>query len=196
LFAFGAVILLLYTWPLKYLGLGELMIFLIWGPVMVTGVYLVLAGGVWTDNLWSVALAGIPFGLSVVSINIGKHIYKSEADRSKGVGTLPVRIGEKAARYANIGILILIYLIILYQIFVPRFFTPVMLIVFLAIKRLIQTVGVHSQPRPVKPPKGWPAWPTWFSGFAFHHNRLFSEMLILGLIADCMLRVFLPSFWR
>jgi 1,4-dihydroxy-2-naphthoate octaprenyltransferase len=196
LFVFGAIILLFYTWPLKYLGLGELSIFLIWGPLMVTGVYHVLAGGGWTDNLWNVALAGVPFGLSVVSINIGKHIDKSEADRSKGVGTLPVRIGEKAARYANIGVLISIYLIILYLIFVPRFFTPVMLITFLALKRLIQTVGVHMQPRPVEAPKGWPAWPTWFSGFAFHHNRLFSSLLILGLIADSMLRVFLPSFWR
>ena len=46
LFAFGAIILLIYTWPLKYLALGELAIFLIWGPVLVTGVYLVLSGGV------------------------------------------------------------------------------------------------------------------------------------------------------
>jgi 1,4-dihydroxy-2-naphthoate octaprenyltransferase len=86
LFAFGAVVLLFYTWPLKYLGLGELSIFLIWGPIMIAGVYIVLNQG-WDANVWNVALAGVPFGLSVVSINIGKHIDKSGDDRKKGVGT-------------------------------------------------------------------------------------------------------------
>ena len=194
LFAFGALVLLFYTWPLKYLGLGELAIFLIWGPILVTGVYIVLAGGS-TTNIWNVALAGVPFGLSVVSINIGKHIDKSAEDRKKGVGTLPVRIGEKAARYINMAVIVLIYLVILYLIFVPRFFSPVLLIVFLAGKRIVLAVGVHTKPRPAEPPKEWPGWPTWFSGFAFFHNRLFSDLFVIGILADCLLRIFLPTFW-
>ena len=194
LFAFGALALLFYTWPLKYLGLGELLIFLIWGPILVAGVYIVLAGG-WTDNVWNIALAGVPFGLSVVSINIGKHIDKSAEDKKKGVGTLPVRIGEKAARYLNIAVFVLMYAVILYLIFVPFYFTPVMLIVFLAWKRLLYAIGVLTKPRPAEPPKEWPGWPTWFSGFAFHHNRLFSNLLVLGVLADTLLRIFLPSFW-
>ena len=194
LFAFGALVLLFYTWPLKYLALGELAIFLIWGPILVAGVYIVLTRGS-LDNIWNVVLAGIPFGLSVVSINIGKHIDKSAQDKQKGVGTLPVRIGEKATRYINMAVLVGIYAIILYLIFVPRFFTPVMLIVFLAGKRLLIAVGVHTKPRPVEPPKEWPGWPTWFSGFAFYHNRLFSNLFILGLFADVLLRLFLNGFW-
>ena len=193
LFAFGALVLLFYTWPLKYLGLGELFIFLIWGPILVTGVYIVLARG-WTDNVWNIALAGVPFGLSVGSINIGKHIDKSEEDKKKGIGTLPVRIGEKAARYVNIGVFILIYAVILYLVFVPRYFTPVILIVFLAGKRLLYAVGVLTKPRPAEPPKEWPGWPTWFSGFAFYHNRLFENLFLLGLLADTFLRIF-TNFW-
>jgi 1,4-dihydroxy-2-naphthoate octaprenyltransferase len=195
MFAFGVLVLLFYTWPLKYWGLGELAIFLIWGPILVTGVYLVLAHG-WTDNVLNIALAGVPFGLSVVSINIGKHIDKSAEDKIKGVGTLPVRIGEKAARLINIIIFILIYVIILYLIFGPCYFTPLMLIVLLAGKRLLMAVGVHTRPRPVEPPKEWPGWPTWFSGFAFYHNRLFSNLFLLGLLLDVLLRHFLPSFWQ
>ena len=95
LFAFGALVLLFYTWPLKYLALGELCIFLIWGPILVAGVYSVLARG-WTPVTWYVALAGVPYGLSVLSINLGKHIDKFAEDTKKGVGTLPVRLGEKA----------------------------------------------------------------------------------------------------
>ena len=194
LFAFGALVLLFYTWPLKYLGLGELAIFLIWGPILVTGVYIVLARG-WTSDVWNVALAGVPFGLSVVSINIGKHIDKSVQDKAKGVGTLPVRIGERTSRYLNMAVLGLIYLVILYLIFVPRFFTPVMLIVFFAGKRILLAIGVHTKPRPTEPPKEWPGWPTWFSGFAFYHNRLFSNLFVLGLFADVLLRLFVHGFW-
>jgi 1,4-dihydroxy-2-naphthoate octaprenyltransferase len=192
-FALGALLVLFYTWPLKYLALGELAIFLVWGPIMVGSVYIVLAKG-WTDSVWWVAVAAIPFGLSVVSINIGKHIDKSSEDKKKGVGTLPVRIGEKTARYLNIAVFVLMYAVILYLIFVPRYFTPVMLIVILAGKRLLLAVAVLTKPRPAEPPKEWPGWPTWFSGFAFYHNRLFSNLFVLGLIADTILRV-ATDFW-
>src|SRR5512140_2132477 len=35
LFAFGSLVLLFYTWPMKYWALGELAIFIIWGPIMI-----------------------------------------------------------------------------------------------------------------------------------------------------------------
>jgi 1,4-dihydroxy-2-naphthoate octaprenyltransferase len=194
LFAFGAVILLFYTWPLKYIGLGELFIFLIWGPVMIVGVYVVLAKG-WTDNAWLVAIAGIPFGLSVASINIGKHIDKMEDDKKKGVGTLPVKLGDKAARYVNMAAILLAYLVILYLIIFPRYFTPVMLIVFFAGQRALLALRVLNQPRPEEPPEGFEFWPTWYSAFNFHHNRAYGGLLILGLIMDTLLRIFLPEFW-
>jgi 1,4-dihydroxy-2-naphthoate octaprenyltransferase len=157
-------------------------------------VYVVLAKG-WTDNVWNVALAGVPFGLSVVSINVGKHIDKMKDDRQKGVGTLPVRIGETAARYVNIAILVLIYLVVVYLVFVPCYFTPLMLIIFLAGKRLLTSVKILSKPRPETAPPGYPFWPTWFSAFNFNHNRLFGGLFILALIGDTLLRIFLPTFW-
>jgi 1,4-dihydroxy-2-naphthoate octaprenyltransferase len=194
LFIFGSLALLFYTWPLKHIALGELFIFLIWGPVMVSGVYLVLARGM-TDSVWSVALAAVPYGLSVVSINIGKHIDKSEQDRKIGVGTLPVVIGEKAARMVNMVVVAGIYLVILYLVFFAQYFTPVLLIVLLAGKRALYTFGVHSKPRPTEPPKEWAAWPAWYSGFAFYHNRLFGNLFLLGILVDVVLRIFLPGFW-
>lgn len=195
LFLFGILMVLFYTWPLKYIGLGELSIFLIWGPIFFVGVYLVLSQGEWTPQIWNVALAGVPFGLSVASINVGKHIDKMEEDRRKGVGTLPVKIGEKAARYVDMAGLVLAYLTIVYLVFVPRFFTPVMLIVFLAGKRALLALNVLSKPRPTEPPTGWNAWPTWFSAVTFYHNRMFGGLLILGILADTLLRIFVPQFW-
>ena len=158
---------------------------------MITGVYFVLSH---TWN-WNVVLAGVPFGLSVVSINIGKHIDKSEADRAKGVGTFPVRAGEAAARRVNQASIILIYVVIAYLVFVSRYFTPVMLIIFLAYKEALMAINVMNKPKPAECPEGWPAWPVWFAGFAFQHNRKFGGYLILGLVVDMLLRMFLPTFW-
>lgn len=194
LFTFGALVLLFYTWPLKHVALGEFCIFLIWGPIMAAGVYLVIARGM-VDSVWGAAFAAIPFGLSVVSINIGKHIDKSAEDKVKNVGTLPVVIGEKSARYLNMAVILLIYLIILYLVFISRYFTPILLLVLLAGKRALIALAVHTKQRPAEPPKEWPAWPTWFSGFAFHHNRLFSNLFILALILDVVIRLVLPGFW-
>ena len=190
LFAFGAVILLFYTWPLKYWALGELSIFLIWGPVMVAGVYFVLLAGMGGDtaNLWHVALAGVPFGLSVASINIGKHIDKMDDDKKKGVGTFPVRVGETFARIVNITALLVAYAVLIYMV-ATGFFTTFLLMVLFAGQRLLYAVAVLSKPRPDGPPEGLEAlWPTWFSGFCFYHNRLFAGLLILGLLLDTVVR--------
>ena len=199
LFAFGALTLLAYTYPFKYWGLGELAIFLIWGPVMIAGVYLVLAlimnNHTIPPTLWNVALAGVPFGLSVASINIGKHIDKLDDDKAKGVGTFPVRVGEQFARRVDQIAIVLIYAVIVYLVFVTRYFTPVLLIVFFAFKHAVSAIKLLSNPRPAKAPEGYPTWPTWFSAITFFHNRHFGGMLILGLILDALLRIFLPGFW-
>jgi 1,4-dihydroxy-2-naphthoate octaprenyltransferase len=79
----------------------------------------------------------------VASINVGKHIDKRLEDKAKSVTTLPVLIGETAARVINVTVIILAYASILYLVFLSRFFTPAMLLVFLdskdawkAVKRL------------------------------------------------------------
>jgi len=190
LFAFGALILLFYTWPLKYWALGELAIFLIWGPIMIAGVYFVLALGHGGDfsNLWNVALAGIPFGLSVASINVGKHIDKMNDDKKKGVGTFPVRVGQTFARYVNIFSIVLAYAVVIYLV-VSGYFSTFMLFVLFALQRALYAVMALSKPRPEGPPKGFEAfWPTWFSGFCFYHNRMFGGLFILGVLLDTFLR--------
>lgn len=192
MFAFGALMLLFYTYPLKYFALGELAIFLIWGPIMIAGVYFVLAQH-WN---WNVALAGIPFGLCVASINIGKHIDKRLEDKAKGVTTLPVLIGETAARILNISAIVLAYALVLYLIFISRYFTPVMLIVFIAGREAWKALQRLAKPRPTEPPAGYPIWPRWFSTVSFVHNRSFGNLFLLGLLLDSLLRVFLPLYWH
>lgn len=195
LFAFGALILLFYTWPLKYWALGELAIFLIWGPIMIAGVYFVLALGKGGDfsNIWYVALAGIPFGLSVASINVGKHIDKMIPDKEKGVGTFPVRVGQTFARYVNMAAIVIAYAVVIYLV-VTGYFSVFMLLILFALKRAFYAVAVLSKPRPEGPPAGFEAfWPTWFSGFCFYHNRMFGGLFILGVLLDTFARLFEQS---
>ena len=189
LFGFGIITLLFYTWPLKHIGLGEFIIFLIWGPVFVGGVFYVLTG-VWD---WTVALAGVPFGLSVASINVGKHTDKLLADSRKEVRTLPVIIGEKAARYVTMVAILLAYLVFIYLVFFPRYFTPILLIILFAIPRAKLAFQTLLKPRPETPPAGFEYWPTWFSAVAFYHNRMFGGLMVLGLIIDTLLHVFAPN---
>lgn len=195
LFTFGILMILFYAYPLKYWGVGELVIFLNWGLILVPGVYAVLSGGV-TPNLGNVALAGLAFGLGFGSFNWGKHVDKLNADKIKGVRTLPVRIGETAARYINIAALVLSYAIVIYLIFGVHFFTPVMLIVFLAGIRAWNVIKLLSNPRPTEPPPGFALWPRWFSTPQLRHIRLFGGLYMLGLLVDNLVRFFLPTFWH
>jgi 1,4-dihydroxy-2-naphthoate octaprenyltransferase len=190
LFVFGAIVLLAYTYPFKYWGLGEFAIFLIWGPIMVSGVYLVLAFGSNGDmsNVWEVALAGVPFGLSVASINIGKHIDKMKDDKAKGVGTFPVRVGQTFARYTDIFSIVMAYGIVIYLV-ATGYFSTFMLLILFAAQRAMYAVAVLSKPRPDAAPQGFEAfWPTWFSGFCFYHNRMFGGLFVIGILLDTFFR--------
>jgi 1,4-dihydroxy-2-naphthoate octaprenyltransferase len=195
LFVFGAVMIPFYAWPLKYWGLGELLIFVNWGMVLIPGVYTILAGEV-TPQLGNVILAGMAFGFGFGSFNWGKHIDKIPADKSKGVGTLPVRLGEPLSRSVNILTILLSYAIVLYLVFGARYFSPVVLIVFLAGGRAWKVIQLLSRPRPTEAPPGFQLWPRWFSTPQLLHIRLFGGLYMLGLLADILLRVYLPGFWR
>ena len=187
LFLFGAAILPTYAWPLKYWGLGELLIYVNWGMVLIPGIYAVLAGGI-PSNLVNIILAGMAFGFGFGSFNFGKHIDKIEADKKKGVGSLPVRLGESTARMFNIFTVLLSYVLVLYLVFVVRFFSPTVLLVFLAAGRGWRVIKLLSKPRPKEAPPGFALWPRWFSTPQLLHIRLFGGLYVLGIILDIILR--------
>jgi 1,4-dihydroxy-2-naphthoate polyprenyltransferase len=181
----GVFFVLAYTWPLKYIGLGEIAVLLVWGPLMIGGGYFVITGQ-WN---WNVALAGLPYAIGATTVIFGKHIDKFQEDREKGIHTLPVLLGERAARYAVIGMMLLQYAFVIYLVAIG-FFTPVMLVVLLALPTFRLAVRVFSQPKPAGPPPELPAgvWPFWFVALSFPHNRRFGLLFLLGLLADVTLR--------
>lgn len=195
LLALGIFFVLFYTWPLKGLALGEVAVLLVWGPLMIGGGYFVLTGR-WN---WNVTIASIPYVLGVTTVIFGKHIDKYLVDKAKNIHTLPVVIGEKAARYTVLAMMIAPYLFTAYLIAI-RFFTPVMAVVLLAIPTLRQTYPALLRPKPETRPDGFPdgqgGWPLYFAPLAFRNNRAFGSLFMLGLLIDVALRIFLPAFWR
>lgn len=180
----GLFFVLFYTWPLKYIGLGEPSVVLIWGPLMVGGTYLVTAGS-WS---WDVAIIGLVYALGPTSVLFGKHTDKLLEDKKKKVHTLPVILGEKAARYTNIGNWLMQYLLVI-GLVVFQYVTPVMLIVVLAIPKFIKTAKVYAKPRPTEEPVDLPpnVWPLYLSANAFQYNKSFGGLFLLALIIELVL---------
>jgi len=195
LLGLGMVFVLFYTWPMKSMALGELAVLVVWGPLMIGGGYYVLTGA-W---VWNVVLASLPYVLGVTTVIFGKHIDKLAIDRAKKIFTLPVIIGERAARYAVLAMMIAPYLLVIYLVAV-KYFTPVMLIVFLAVPQFMKIYPQFLRPRPETRPDGFPdgqgGWPLYFAPQAFVNNRAFGAWFMLGLVVDVILQLVLPAFWK
>ncbi len=174
--ALGAFFVLFYTWPLKYIGLGEFTVLLVWGPLMVAGTYLLMTGN-WS---WMVAAIGAVYALGGTSILFGKHTDKLTEDKKKGIHTLPVILGEPAARASVIAMLVSVPIFIIWFVIIGWLQFP-MLLVLLGIPSILKTIRIFSKPRPKTQPKGAP-WPTYLSSYAFLCNRVIGSLFMLGLV--------------
>jgi 1,4-dihydroxy-2-naphthoate octaprenyltransferase len=189
LLGLGAFFVLFYTWPLKYIALGEIAVLIVWGPLMIGGGYYVMAH-TWD---WNVVWASLPYVLGVTTVIFGKHIDKISIDKEKGIHTLPVLLGEKVSRYTVIAMFVLPYMMVL-GLVLSGYFTPVMLVVFLAAPGLRQTLPLFLQPKPaIRPdwfPDGQGGWPLFFAPLAFRNNRAFGGLFMVALLVDVLIRVF------
>lgn len=186
----GAFFVLFYTWPLKFIGLGEIAVILVWGPLMIGGGYYVITGQ-WD---WNVVLASLPYALGTTLVIFGKHIDKLDGDKAKKIHTLPVILGEKTARITTIVLWALQYILVVYLVAVG-YLHPVVLIVFLGlIDTLPKVLPIYLRPRPKECPANYPAeiWPLWYVAAAFLQNRSFGLLFLLGLIANLVIRTIWP----
>ena len=181
----GAFFVLFYTWPLKYYGLGEPAVLLVWGPLMVGGSYYVLAGA-WS---WDVAWLSLVFALGPTTVLFGKHTDKLEADKSKGVNTLPVILGERLSRYSVLAMITAQYLLSIGLVLSGSFGWPLLLVV-IGLPVLPRLFRVYWQPKPSEAPESYPedVWPLWFSAHAFQHTRRFTSLFLLALVLDTLLQ--------
>ncbi|MGC8607076.1 MAG: 1,4-dihydroxy-2-naphthoate octaprenyltransferase [Vulcanisaeta sp.] len=108
-----------YTGPplkLKYRALGELSVFLAWGPLMALGSIVASTGLI----NYAVAIVSVPVALLVVATLYANNVRDIERDRGRGAYTLAIRLGSNAkwfyvallaSAYATQSVLILLRLL-------------------------------------------------------------------------------------
>jgi 1,4-dihydroxy-2-naphthoate octaprenyltransferase len=181
----GAFFVLFYTWPLKYIGLGEPAVLLVWGPLMIGGSYYVISG-VWS---WPVSLISLCYALGPTMVLFGKHIDKLEADKAKGVRSLPVLLGFDRARGVVVLMLGLQYVLAL-ALWINGILLWPILLVLANLPLAWRVMGVFRNAKPELMPAGFPeeVWPLWYAPFAFDHTRKFSAWFLLALLLEIYLR--------
>lgn len=93
-------------WPLRlsYRGLGEIEIGVVFGPLMMSGVYFSACG----DFSLSLLLVSIPVGLLVMNIVYTHAIMDVEPDKRVGKMTLAVLVGSSFARLAVLALVLIL----------------------------------------------------------------------------------------
>jgi 1,4-dihydroxy-2-naphthoate polyprenyltransferase len=128
---FGLIAIILsyfYTAPplrIGYRGFGEIIVFLICGPLSITGTYFLFTG---TITLKSILLS-IPLGLLIFSILFINEFPDFEADRAVNKRHLVVRMGRQNARIVFASVIILTYLSVIIPI--ASGILPLYLLIFL-----------------------------------------------------------------
>ncbi len=184
--ALGLAAILGYSFS-KRIALGEPLVIVVWGPLMVAGSYFVITGH-WR---WEVFWAGLVYALGPTSVLFGKHIDKFEDDRKRGIRTLPILLGKDRARRWARGLMLAMYLGVGLLVVLKVLPWPTLLVV-LAWREFREAWKIFGQEKPKAPPPDYPpeSWPLWYVAYAFVHNRRFGLLFVGGLLLGVILRFF------
>jgi 1,4-dihydroxy-2-naphthoate octaprenyltransferase len=94
-------------YPLGYNGLGEVFVFIFFGPVAVLGTYYVQALSISPLAIWS----SIPVGLLITAILVVNNLRDIATDQAAGKHTLAVRLGARATRLEYLVLVSIAYLL-------------------------------------------------------------------------------------
>lgn len=124
---------------LKYIALGDIMVFVLMGPLMVIGTFLALTGGY--NN--GVLLVSLPVGFLVAAILSANNLRDIKHDTEAGVKTIANILGHRGARLEYYALIVGAYtavVIMLITAVLPTWSLLVFISVPLAIKN-IKTVA-------------------------------------------------------
>jgi 1,4-dihydroxy-2-naphthoate octaprenyltransferase len=106
--AAGAFFSFTYTAPplkYKYRALGEIGVFLMWGPLMVEGAYFVQRQVFSQAALW----VSLPFGTLVALVLLANNLRDAINDQREGIVTIPILLGKYQGRMMYLVLIILAY---------------------------------------------------------------------------------------
>jgi len=191
----GFVLSFFYVAPpfrLKHHGFGEPSVLVVWGPLMIGGTYFVTTG----EFSWIVILASIPYGITVMSVLMGKHLDKFEYDAPKGVRTLPIVLGYPLAKAVTMSMWLVSYVLIAALVSGGILWWGVLLLYLFAIPRLIKVWRMYLGPKPTEPPSEdyFRTWPLYYVSLSFHYNKMAGGMYMLGLLVSVMIKLAKPEW--
>jgi 1,4-dihydroxy-2-naphthoate octaprenyltransferase len=105
----GLLLAVFYTGgpvTLKYRALGEVAVFLIWGPLMFLGAYVVQR----QEFSGSALVVSVPFGVLVALVLFANNIRDAEQDRRTGVRTLGTVLGRERGLMAFTALILCAYI--------------------------------------------------------------------------------------
>lgn len=152
--------------PLAYLGLGDVFVFIFFGPVAVAGTYLTQAGS------WSIEalVMGVAPGLLAAGILVMNNLRDIENDAAAGKQTLAVRFGigfsQRQYAFCLLVPLLLVASAVFYQ--QAHWGGLVVLVLSVPIFKAIKKVYQYQQPEELIPMLGETA------GFLLKFSVLFS----------------------
>jgi len=180
-FALGGFVLsAAYTAPplrLKKHGLGEPTVLVVWGPLMVGGVYYAATGTIPA----AVVAASLPYALLCTTVLMGKHIDKAPWDAASGTRTLPVILGDARARRLTQAMFATFFLVVAVLVVARVLPVPSVLVVG-AWPVLRRVWRIYDAPKPETCPVPNPVWPLWFAPAAFVFTRRAGSLLVAGLV--------------
>ena len=110
----GAFASLTYTAPplkYKYSALGEISVFLMWGPLMVAGAFFVQRQEFSINAFW----ISLPFGVLVALVLLANNIRDIKHDHDKGILTLAIVLGQQKGILLYATLVVVAYLGIIWM---------------------------------------------------------------------------------
>ena len=129
---------------LKYRTLGEVSVFLAFGPLMVGGAFYAITG----QFSWDPILASTPIGLLIALVLLANNLRDRSFDANVGISTVATGTSEDQGMAYYKSLTASAYLSVI-ALVVLRIFSPFALITFLSIKTAMQIISQFSEEVPL-----------------------------------------------
>lgn len=156
----------------KYLGLGDLLVFFLMGPMMVLGTFFAFTG----QYNWEVFLISLPIGFLVTAILVANNIRDIRDDLAANVKTVSNMIGMKGAKIEYYALEGLAYLSVIAMV-IGGVVSPWALVILLSLPPAVKNIKMISTARRDKPNEI-----AMIDVQTAQHHFLFGLLLSVGLV--------------
>jgi len=127
----------------KYRALGEVAVFLTWGPLIIGGAYAVQRGAVSARPL----VVSVPFGVLVALVLFANNMRDVEFDARRGIRTLGILLGKRASLAIYLGLIAAAYAAVVSMV-AAEYLTPWALLSLLSVPKAVSLFRTFAREIP------------------------------------------------